>query len=196
MFKYLLSLLSVLFAGPPPPSYSPPYPPPMPPYYTPPPKKDNTLKIVVIIIIILVIVPIIITIILAGMLYMWVSSFEGFTPSATLSTPAETKVGSTYYYNTTITDITFPLSTGNVNFTVTGHGTIPLKKFYSYYTVIEEYQNVSSGVSLLWVDNDGDKMVSETDVFSIRTDNIDLSGKTIRLTYTPTEKTIGSIAIS
>jgi len=198
MFKHLLSLLSVLFAGPQPPAYPPPYPPPMPPYYMPPPKKDNTLKIVVIIVIILVIVPIIVTIILAGMLYFWVSSFmgEGFTPSATLSTPAETKIDSTYYYNTTTTDIDFPLYPGNVNFTITGHGTIPLKKFYPYYTVIEEYQNISSGVALLWVDNDDDKRVSETDMFSIKTDNIDLSGETIMLIYTPTQKTIASIAIS
>ena len=60
-----------------PPPYGLPYPPPYPGYppYPPPPKKDSS-KLVIIIVVVILIIVVVIPLVLAGILYVWVSGLD------------------------------------------------------------------------------------------------------------------------
>lgn len=190
----LLILLTIFFVDKSNPGGSA-YPAP-PPQYGPkkPEKKDKTVLVVVIVILLVVALVIAIGWVIAenvrrgvGKIKKTIGEFIAgltATPSAELSYISREIVNTTYYYNTTVLETSRPIEAENVTVYISDYININLNATRA------DYADQATGVYVRWFDINQNYRLDKGDKISIKTDNIDLSGETLKLKYIPTEGTI------
>lgn len=129
----------------------------------------------IIVIVVFVVVPIIITIVLAGMLYFWVSTWAPpkiETPSANLSTPMKNVTASTYYYNMTVLNTSEPIEPKYVRvefysfFTL--YGRVNLSATRGEYKQVKEYDERDYDIYVMWQDTNLNNKLDANDEISIK----------------------------